>query len=301
MTTETPTAAVAAPAAPAAVAPAAAAVAAPVAPVVAAPAAVTQDDSLLPNDPPAAGAAPVVKAEPLVKAESVVHPEWFYANGVKGSGPAPAWYKADKYKTLEDQAKAYPELEKRFGAFTGAPKDGKYEFTVDPALNLKVEMDTEHPVFHAFNKWAADSQLSQEGYNQAINLFAQYEASQLPDFGVIKTQLGENADARIVALNQWGKANLDSNSYQDFRSAMSGHNAASVLKIVEQVVGLTRQPAMQKPGADVSAAKATGLDEINAMQAAKGKDGRRLYETDLKYRAEVEAKRFAFYNSQENV
>ena len=36
----------------------------------------------------------------------------------------PEWYKADKYKSVAEQAKAYTELEKKFGGFTGAPKDG---------------------------------------------------------------------------------------------------------------------------------------------------------------------------------
>ena len=290
MTAETPAAAPAAPAAPASPATPAAA---------AAPAPAPTIDSLIPeNVAPAAPATPA--AEPKKEtASNQAPPEWFYANGVKGTGEAPAWWKADKYKTVEEQAKAYPELEKRFGAFVGAPKDGKYEFKVDPALGLTVELDNDHPVFKSFQDWATKAQLSQEGYNQVLSIFAQYEASQIPDMGEIKKQVGENADARITAVAQWGKANLDTNTFQEFRSAMSGHNAPAVLKIVEKLIGATRQPALQRPDASVPAGTAGGEAEINAMQAKRDAQGRRLYEIDPNYRRQVEQKRIEFYASQQ--
>ena len=50
--------------------------------------------------------------------------EYFLTEGIKGSGETPEWFKADKYKSIADQAKAYTELEKRFGGFKGAPKEG---------------------------------------------------------------------------------------------------------------------------------------------------------------------------------
>lgn len=49
--------------------------------------------------------------------------EYFLTEGIKGAGDTPEWFKADKYKSIADQAKAYTELEKRFGGFKGAPKD----------------------------------------------------------------------------------------------------------------------------------------------------------------------------------
>ena len=45
--------------------------------------------------------------------------EFFLSEGIKGVGDLPEWYKADKYKSVAEQAKAYTELEKKFGGFTG--------------------------------------------------------------------------------------------------------------------------------------------------------------------------------------
>ena len=50
--------------------------------------------------------------------------EYFLSEGIKGAGDMPEWYNPSKYKSVSEQAKAYTELEKKFGGFTGAPKDG---------------------------------------------------------------------------------------------------------------------------------------------------------------------------------
>ena len=50
--------------------------------------------------------------------------EYFLSEGIKVVGDLPEWYKADKYKSIAEQAKAYTELEKKIGGFTGAPKEG---------------------------------------------------------------------------------------------------------------------------------------------------------------------------------
>ena len=48
---------------------------------------------------------------------------WNLSEDTPGKGDAPEWFKADKYKTVADQAKAYKDLEGRFGSFTGAPEE----------------------------------------------------------------------------------------------------------------------------------------------------------------------------------
>ena len=272
----------------AAVAPAPAA--APAAPVVAAPAASLVDD-------PAAPAAPAAPAEPsLVPAEPAPIPKWYLSEGVGGEGDAPDWFKADKYKTVDAQAKAYNDLEGRFGAFTGAPEDGVYKINMPEGV--VGEFDTEHQLFQDLNKWASASQLSQVAYDDVIGMLSRYEASMVPDMGEIKKELGDNADARILSVAQWAKSNLTSEEYNEFRNAQKGSNAASVFKAMEAVIGKTRQVAMPRADDDVSGATATGLEEINAMQAKVGEDGRRLYETDSKYREMVEKKRFDYFKAQ---
>ena len=246
-------------------------------------------------DPSAAPAAPAAPAEPasLVPAEPAVDPKWYLADGVGGEGEAPDFFKSDKYANMFEQAKAYPELEQRFGAFTGAPEDGVYKINMPE--DVEGGFDTDNQIFQDLNKWSSESQLSQEAYDSLIGMFARYEASVLPDMGEIKKGLGENADVRLSSASQWAKSNLSEDDYKSFREAQTGANAGTVFKAMEAIIAKTRQVAMPGPGDDVPGAIPTGLEEINAMQAKLGEDGKRKFETDPAYRKMVEEKRFALF------
>jgi hypothetical protein len=262
--TETPAAAPAAPAAPGTEAPAAA----PAASVVK-----SSEASLLDGVKP--GEAPAGET-----------PKWFLSEGVGGQGDAPDWFKADKYKTVDEQARAYQELEKRFGAFEGAPKDGVYK--VNPPEGIQVEFDTENQLFQGLNKWAKESNLSQKGYDEVIGMLAQYEMSLQPDMGEIKKQVGENADARLSSASQWAKSNLSTDEYAAFSKALTQSNAAEVFKVFETVIAKTRQVHMPKPDTDVTAATDTGLKAIIADQNKRNDKGDRLYDIDPEYRMNIE-------------
>jgi hypothetical protein len=232
--------------------------------------------------------------------------EWFLSEGVKGTGKAPEWYKADKYKNLAEQAKAYVEIEKRLGGFVGAPADGKYEFKLPEGVTG--EFDQDHALMKEFNKTAAELQMSPEAYNRVLGMFARYEAGLAPDpaanLAEAKTILGEKADERIASIAAWGKANLGSEGYKELRAALNaevlpGAAIAAVLKTVEAIIGKTRQVAMPKQDDDTAAAVVGSEAEINALQAKKGPDGKRLYETDPAYRAMVEQKRNDLYKKNQ--
>lgn len=293
----------AAPAAPAAVAPVAAPAVAPVAAVtppapapVAAPAAPIPgpvEDSLLPGDPPVAApaVAPVVApaapaATPALPADPNA-PKWFYSDGTPGKGAAPEWFKANKYVTVEEQAKAYNALEGRFGAFVGAPKDGKYDVKLPDGIGIELVPD--HPLMADFTKWAAEHQLNQEGFSTIVGMLAQYEAAQLPNMAEAKARLGANADARLTAVAAWQKANLDPTQQAALRTAMTGHNADAVFTVVEALIGKSNQAVLPKAGADIPAPPAPTGDAYKAMMAKKGPDGKALYFTDPLHRAATEA------------
>lgn len=315
--TETPTAAPAAPVAPAASAPAAITplAAAPVAvpPVVAPPAAAVPpvvappaEESLLPADPAAPAAVPATDAEKLAaaqklvkEAEAAANPNsgkaWLLNDGVMGEGEKPTWFRQDKYKTVAEQAKAYPELEKRFGGFTGAPKNEKGEVAYTFTPPEGVEFKADHPMAQALNKWAGENQLSQDGYNQILGQLVQYELANAPNMGQIKGQLGENADSRIAAVAQWGKANLGNEGYATLRAATSGKEAAAVFKVLETVIAKTAQFKMPKPGSDVPAATGgDGLAKIKADHGAKMPNGQFRKDVDPAYAAEID-KRYREY------
>jgi hypothetical protein len=313
----TPVAAVAAPTAPAEVvtpvaaapAPAAAPTPAP-APAPTAPAAT--DESIFPVVAPEAPAAPVkaeadmTPAEKIAAAQAVVDAAkvaadpnsgkaWVLQEGVLGVGEKPSWFKDSKYKNVAAQAEAYNALEARFGAFVGAPKEGKYEVKLPEGVAIT---NQEHPVLVEFNKWATKNQLSNEGYNQVLGYLAQYEQAQQPSMGAIKSQLGENADARITAAAGWVKASLGDEGFQLLRTAGTGKQAAAVLTLVEKLMGKAVQPRMPKPGDDVQGVRGgPTLESIKAKQGERDAQGKSRYATDPKFRAEVLGDFKKFYDA----
>lgn len=308
-TSATPAAAPAAPVAPVADPAAPAAPATPPAAPPAAPAAPAADpiQSILPADPGAAPAAPATPpaapADPNAP-QPATPAEWFLSDGVKGEGVPPPWYKADKYKSVAAQAEAYSHLEKRLGAFTGAPKDGKYEFAMPEGVTG--EFDTEHPMYKTLVQTAAEMQISQDGFNKLMGLFAQYEAGLAPDpaanLAAAREALGETADARITAVGQWVMTNLGAEQYQAFRRAtnaeeMSGEQIARVIGLVEAAVNKGRVKA-PKPGDDVPTSVQNAQQEVELLRKQVGPDGKLLYFTDPKHRALVDKKRVELQKAQ---
>jgi hypothetical protein len=250
--------------------------------------------SLLDAADPAKAAADPAKAadpDPAKAADPAkAEPEWFYANGVKGTGPVPEWYKATKYRSVDEQAKAYTELEKRFGTFTGAPKDGKYEFKMPEGI--EGELDREDPKFKEFTSWAVEAGLSQDGYQKILSLYVENLAALEPDIGAMKASLGEKADERIGAVSAWTKANLDDATQAKVKAATSGANAAEVFEAIEAVIAKTRQVALPKPGAadPANGGVLTPQQQIDKMMTEKvpGTNKLRFFEEPA-FRAQVEA------------
>jgi hypothetical protein len=115
----------------------------------------------------------------------------------------------------------------------------------------------------------------------------------------IKARLGDNADTRIAAVANWGKANLGADGYAVLRQATSGANADAVFKVLEQVIAKTAQARMPKPGADVpGGTTGEGLAAIQAAHGKRGTDGKLMVDTDPKYRLAVDKMYRDYYAGQ---
>lgn len=305
------------PAAPAAVVPPAAPAPAPAAtdppatvtPIAAPPA---QGDSLLDTgkEPPAVpqtDAEKLAAAKALIaKAEAAADPNggkaWLLKDGVMGEGEKPSWFKDTKYKSVSAQAEAYVALESRFGSFVGAPAEGKYE--IAPALKDIVQAD--HPMLGDFTKWAADKQLSQDGYNQLLGMLATYDAGFAPQAEIVRAAVGENADTRIGTVANWAKANLDAEGMAAFRTATSldanmhpNARVAAAFKAMEFLIAKTGQVRMPKPGQDTPGGQASqGLAAIQAAHGAKTPDGKLKVDVDPAYRRQIDQQYRDYYAAQ---
>jgi hypothetical protein len=253
-----------------------------------------------PATPPTEAAAP--PATPPATPPPAA-PEWFLADGVKGTGAKPDWFK-EKYKTVEEQAKAYVAAEKRLGAFTGAP-EGEYAVTIPEQYKGVVDVDTTNPVFAELGKFARESNMSQQGYDGIIGLLAKYEASVYsppPTAEEAKTKIGANADTRLQSIGQYAGANFDEGTQKALKALFKPDNPyiAETVTAVEALIAKSRQPSMPKPGDGGDVPPVSELAAIEALHAAPDpkNPGKRLYQTDQAHREMVEERRRKYFAAQ---
>jgi len=217
-------------------------------------------------------------------------PAWSYAENVAGEGEAPDWFKADKYQTVADQAKAYKDLEGRFGSFTGAPDE--YEFSLSEQLTEQgIELDKEDPLITSFIEMAKESNMSQDMANKLVNMYVegQYagamvdqEAEEKRVQGEMKA-LGDSAEKRISNVQSWLKANMDPELMSGFEDATT---TAAGVKALEALIAKTRNAPIES-GEPVQEGKSH--QELQALKFAKDDNGNLRMQTDPEYRKMVRA------------
>lgn len=154
--------------------------------------------------------------------------EYFLAEGIKGIGETPEWYKSDKYQSVAEQAKAYTELEKKFGGFKGSPKDG---YVVPEG----VEQDD--ALLVELTEFAKDTNMSQEAYGRAWELLtAQEQAVEEVNAEQEMAKLGENATQRLKNVEGFLKNNLDADTYTQVQDLVT---TAESVQLIEAIVKAT--------------------------------------------------------------
>lgn len=82
----------------------------------------------------------------------------------KDEPEAPEWLMKDKFKTAEDQAKAYKELSSKLGKFWGAPSEG---YKVDGMDGI----DANDPLIASLTPALKEMGLSQDGFQNLVNQY----------------------------------------------------------------------------------------------------------------------------------
>ena len=167
--------------------------------------------------------------------------EFFLSDGIKGNGDMPDWYNSNKYKSISEQAKAYSDLEKKFGGFTGAPKDG-YESPEG--------IESDDALLSELNEFAAKTNMSQDAYNDAWQLLsAQDQAVNAVNQEDELAKLGDNAHTRIKTVEGFMKNNLSPEVYEEARELVTDANS---IKLVEMLVKATSPVKLPIDGGPLS-------------------------------------------------
>tara|TARA_R100001480_G_scaffold902_2_gene2607 strand:+ start:580 stop:1272 length:693 start_codon:yes stop_codon:yes gene_type:complete len=153
-------------------------------------------------------------------------------------GEKPEWLK-DKYKSVEDQAKAYSELEKKLGGYTGSPD--KYEVSLPEGI--EGEFDLEDPRMTWFQEAAKQSNMSQETFSELLHGWIKQEVGDTDGYRKHEMQaLGTNAQARLRDLGDWGKANLNKDQFEGFKALATSASGVEVLETLVAKSGEGRMP-----------------------------------------------------------
>ena len=216
---------------------------------------------------------------------------WYVAEGVPGQGEPPEWFNSAKYKTVADQAKAQRELEKKLGAFTGAP-EGDYELNLPEGI--QGEFDTEDPLLKGFMAEAKELGINQEAFDRLVGLYATQQAESMQRNMQQEIQaLGDRAQARLKDIGDWGKANLTDDQFQELRNVAS---TAAGVQLLEALIGKSRSATT--PRGDETAKTGVSPQKLNELRFATDENGNRKMAVDPDYRKYVESLEKEVYGEQ---
>ena len=214
--------------------------------------------------------------------------EYFLTEGIKGTGDSPEWYKSDKYKSVAEQAKAYTELEKKFGSFTGAPKDG---------YSGPEGIESDDALLQELTEFASKTNMSQEAFGEAWELLtAQNGAAEEVSREQEIAKLGNNANERIKNVEGFLKNSLDSEDYQNVMSLVTD---ARSIELVEALVKATSPVKLPIDGGE----SPTGMTwaDIESEMFKKSGDGQLLRSIDLNHERKIQKMMQDFGGTKANI
>lgn len=219
-----------------------------------------------------------------VEESPVEDTSWYLSEGVVGQGETPDWFKSGKYKTVEDQAKAYLGLESKLGAFTGTPEDG---YQVVMPEGMEAEISDDDPMLVSFNEWAQEAGLSQDAHSKLLGVYMTNIANTQPNMEEEMKRIGPDAQSRISDVVQWAQNNLDTDEFGTLQQLAT---TADGFKLIERMKSLGRETQISAPDTaqPVNAVTQEALYEL--VSDAK-------YQTSESYRAEVDQKFKDFYGT----
>ncbi len=210
--------------------------------------------------------------------------DWYLSENVKGEGEAPEYFNSKKYKTLADQAKAYPELAKKMGAYTGAPEE--YELNLPESVQDSVIIDAEDQRTKDFLAYAKESGISQEFMDKALEFHANtindVAGDLIPNRDSEMALLGSEAESRLKNISDWGMANLSKEQFEALKGTAS---TAEGVELIEALISKTRNAKLPT---DIKPSSGETPQSLREMRYAKNAEGQVKIEVDPDYKKKVD-------------
>lgn len=221
--------------------------------------------------PPAAGtgeATPPAGSPPPAATPPAT--DWYYDDNIKGTGERPDWLK-EKYKTATEQAKAYNEVEKKLGAFKGAPDE--YDLAIEGYPDLQFSQDD--PLLKGFIEDAKANGVSQEYVTKLLGTYAQALTINIPNADEEMKKIGPNAVQDMQILSQWAGNILSPEEHKQLAAMVT---TADTFRLFDKLRQSMSQSDVAPPGGGTPY---ESVEQVTALIS----DPR--YDTDEHFRADV--------------
>lgn len=180
------------------------------------------------------GIAPITDGtqEPVVPQQS----RWHLDDGIEGKGDRPEWLQG-KFDKVTDQAKAYTDLQKKFGEFKGAPENYDLE-------KLPSHIQKDSPLIQSYSKIFKEMNLSQEGFERVVNEFVkvQEEFSEVKPEQILK-ELGPTGNDILGRVGNWIKNNFSPEEQQRLQAWSMEAKDVMLLDKLRASAPLSRAPS----------------------------------------------------------
>lgn len=199
-------------------------------------------------------------------------PAWWWDKGTPGTGDRPEWLPS-KFKTVEDAARAFSELEKRLGS---APD--QYDFS-----KAEKWIDADFDSFKEMAAFAKSKHVPQEVMDKMLESVGSYLDAFTVDTNSEKLALGENAEDRLRVLNNWAKSNFTDETYKALTSNL---RTADAVKAIEEMREKMIQNNTTIPTGNETSTPVLTVQEVQ-MELEQNLD---KYQSDPNYRKEIQRK-----------
>lgn len=225
------------------------------------------------------------------EAPAVEQPDWLQGKYVTEG--------KSQEESIAEQAKAYNELSGKFGSFTGAPDEYAEIVLSDELKEMGVEISNDDPMLLAAQEFAKKSNMSQQGLNDMVELYAMQQVAEQKANDEYKAEqmktLGPNANSRIENIQQWGSKNLDSETMAGLEQMAT---SAESVKAIEALIAMTRNSSVDINNATSNTG--ASAEDVSSMQFEKDAHGNRRINTDPEFKARYQKLRNAVYGTEDH-
>lgn len=191
-------------------------------------------------------------------------------------------YVNGKYNSVSALEEGYQNLHKQFGSFGGAPDEY--------SMGEGIEINGEHPLFADLQQFGKDSNLSNEGYQNLVNVLIESEkaseAERQQEAEQVFKDLGENGKERIQNVDDYLNANMELSEAQAEMISLAKGMPGGV-ELLESFIAMGKKTSPAAPEI-VSPTKTYTKEGLESLRFELDNYGNRKSSSDPAHRAKVQ-------------